>query len=265
MAFIGKLLVVLHSAVALGVLAWAIGIYTQRIDWNTPPTQPGKDAPAPGLFDRQKAAAERYNAAVDKAYTRWSGNLFQVNSLEAERFPRRAFYKNELEVIRTGKVDGKPVTGPPVKELVTASNGYLDVRPNIPRNPVEVRPGVRAESIDGYTTKMVKIREDISASQAKNAKAIEERDKLNDDIIGHTQPTLKKGLRTLLLEQIGFRERAEREDMYSVSFVTNREAEFGLLKKRRDAMNGRIEELNKWIKEGKPDPDKKATPPGSGD
>jgi len=255
MAFIGKLLVVVHSALALGVLAWAIGIYTQRIDWNTPPTQAGKDAPPPGLFDRQKEQAAKYNAAVDKAYTRWSGNLFQVQTLENERFPRRAFYKNELEVIRTGKANanGKLVAvANPVKELVTAPNGYLDIRPNTPRNPVEVRPGVPADSIDGYVVKMVKIREDVAASQVKNAKSIEERDKLNDDIIGHTQPTLKKGLRTLLLEQIGFRERAEREDMYVVGFVTNREAEFGLLKKRRDGMNDRIEELKKWISEGRP-------------
>jgi len=256
MAFIGKLLVVVHSALALGVLAWAIGIYTQRIDWNTPPTQAGKDAPPPGLFDRQKEQAAKYGAAVDKAYTRWSGNLFQVQTLEAERFPRRAFYKNDLELIRTGraKVNDKEVAVTnPVRELVMAPNGYLDVRPNTPRNPVEVRPGVPADSIANYITKMDRIRQDIAASQIKNAKAIEERDKLNDDIIGHTQPTLKKGLRTLLLEQIGFRERAEREDMYAVSFITNREAEFGLLKKRRDAMNDRIEELNKWIKAGRPD------------
>src|SRR5262245_13549298 len=129
MAFIGKLLVVVHSALALGVLAWAIGVYTQRIDWNTPPTQPGKDAPPPGLFDRQKEQAAKYSAAVDRAYTRWSGNLFQVQTLEAERFPRRAFYKNELEVIRTGKLNGKSVNDP-VRELVIVSNGFIDVRPN---------------------------------------------------------------------------------------------------------------------------------------
>jgi hypothetical protein len=251
MAFIGKLLVVVHSALALGVLAWAIGVYTQRIDWNTPPTQAGKDAPPPGLFDRQKEQAAKYSAAVDRAYTRWSGNLFQVQTLEAERFPRRAFYKNDLEVIRTGKLNGKSVTNP-VRELVMAPNGYIDIRPNAPRNPVEVRPGIPADSIANYITKMDQIRQDIAASQVKNAKAIEERDKLNDDIIGHMQPTLKKGLRTLLLEQIGFRERAEREEMYVDGFFTNREAEFGLLKKRRDAMNDRIEELKKWISAGRP-------------
>jgi hypothetical protein len=85
--------------------------------------------------------------------------------------------------------------------------------------------------------------EDIQASQVKSAKAIAERDKLNDDIVGHTQPTLKKGLRTLLLEQVTFKERAEREETYVTGFVTNREAEFGLLKKRRDAMLDRMEEL----------------------
>ncbi len=248
MAFIGKLLVVVHSALSLGVLAWALAVYTQRIDWNTPKEAP-KDGQT-GLFDKQKALATQYNGAVDKAYTRWSGNLFQVQVLEAERYPRREFYKNELDMIRTGRTtaNGKSVQSTnPVRELVYAPNGFLDVR-TANRPPVMVRPGIKADSIAGYNTKMVKLVEDIQASQIKNAKAIIERDKLNDDIIGHTQPMLKKGLRTLLLEQITFKERAQREDGYVIDFITNREADFGLLKKRRDAMLSRIDELNDWKK-----------------
>ncbi len=247
MAFIGKLLVVLHSALSLGVLAWAVAVYTQRIDWNTPKVDAGKEV-QPGLFDRQKALAVQYNGAVDKAYTRWSGNLFQVQALEAERYPRREFYKNELDTIRTGKTTANNktvVVSDPVRELVYGSNGFINIK-SPSRPPVMVRPGIKADSIAGYNTKMVKLVEDIQASQVKNAKAIIERDRLNDDIIGHKQPMLKKGLRTLLLEQVTFKERAQREDEYIVDFITNREADFGLLKKRRDAMLGRIDELNKW-------------------
>lgn len=246
MGFIGKLLVVVHAAASLSVLGWAVGVFTHRIDWNTPKVDAGKEA-APGLFDRQKAEADKYTAGVDKSYTRWSGNLSQVELLERERYPRRAFYAAELHRIRTGKVNvnGKEidVRDDPVRVMVNAPNGYLNIDPNAPRQAVEIRPGFKANSMAGYDRLTTKLVEDIQASQAQNARAIAEREKLNDDIIGHTQPTLKKGLRTLLAEQQGFKDRADREEMYVIGFVTNREAEFGLLKKRRDAMEDRKKEM----------------------
>ena len=56
MSTIGKVLVLLHGAAAITVLAWAIGVTTNRIHWNTPPAEGGKDT-GPGLYDRQKAQA----------------------------------------------------------------------------------------------------------------------------------------------------------------------------------------------------------------
>ena len=162
MAFIGKLLVVLHGAVSLGVLAWAGGVYTHRIDWNTPKAKPGLEV-APGLFDKQKAQADQYNIAVDKAYTRWSGNLFQVETLDRERLPRRTFYAGQLELVRTGEYPypkGTPQREP-VQELVYAANGFLDITRPTGRPAFMVRPMVPGDSIAGYDRKMVKLHEDI--------------------------------------------------------------------------------------------------------
>lgn len=258
MGFIGKLLVVLHGAASLAVLAWAFGVYTHRIDWNTPP--PTKEGPSgPGLFDRQKAQADQYNVAVDKAYARWSGNQFSVLALEGERYPRRTFYEGQLTLVKTGKytqfgADGRPtvVTVPePVQILDYAPNGFLDITKPTGRRPFKVREDagkkggadVVAKAIDTYERDMVKQFEDIQASQVKNQAAIDAREKLNKEIVGQTVPMVVKGLRTLLAEQKNFHDRANNENDYTSSFVTNREAEFGLLKKRRDAMLARIEEL----------------------
>ena len=153
-------------------------------------------------------------------------------------------------MIRTGRTtaNGKSVQSTnPVRELVYAPNGFLDVK-TANRPPVMVRPGIKADSIAGYNTKMVKLVEDIQASQIKNAKAIIERDKLNDDIIGHTQPMLKKGLAARFCWSRSRSRTGTREDGYVIDFITNREADFGLLKKRRDAMLSRIDELNDWKK-----------------
>ena len=134
MSMIGKVLVLLHGAVAITVLAWAIGVASNRIHWNTPPAAGGKDT-GPGLYDRQKAQAAEYNVAVDRSYTRWTGNLNQVVVLEAERYPRRSFYQTHLYVMQAGGLpDGKgglaPVQNPVQSVLAPGPNGFLNVQRN---------------------------------------------------------------------------------------------------------------------------------------
>jgi hypothetical protein len=248
MAFLGKLLVVVCGALSIAVFAWALGIYTQRISWQSV----NKDDP--GLFDRQKEKAEDYGKAADRALNRWSSNLATVQLLENERYPRRAFYAGQKYLIETGQWGGKDVPQP-VQQLQYAPNGFLDITRPVGRPPVEVRPGVAADSINGYQKKMAKLLQDIRASQTKNEKMIAERDAFNREIVGVTQPMLIKGLRQFINEQNTITDRADVENTYVSGFTTNREAEFGLLKKRRDALTGRMKELKDI---GKADPGKKA-------
>jgi hypothetical protein len=237
MGNLGRVLVLLHGALSIGVLAWAIGVYSQRINWNNPAA--GTGAAEEGIYAKQKAKAEEYTQAANRAYTRWSGNLSQVQVLEAERYPRRAFYTGQLELVQTGLFNRNPVPNP-VQQLVGAPNGFLDISRPVGRPAVFVRGMEAADSMVGYDRKMAKLIEDTKASQVKNAQAITDRDKLNREIIGVTQPTLVKGLRQLVNEQKTIEERANQEDVYVNDATTNREAEFGLLKKRRDEMTKRL-------------------------
>jgi hypothetical protein len=239
MGTLGKVLVIVHGALSLAVLAWALGIYTHRINWNAP--QGGGANKEESVYARQKAKADEYNVAVDRAYTRWSGNLFQVQALDQERYPRRNFYGTQLYLVQTGQLNGKDVPQP-VQQLVNAPNGFLDIRQVVGRPPYEVRAGVPADSIAGYERKMARLVEDIKASQVRNDQALAERDALNREVIGTQQA---KGLRRRYNEQVEIMDRALAEDQYAATFVTNREAEFGLFKKRRDALTGRMTELKK--------------------
>jgi len=241
MGTLGKVLVVVHGALSLAVVAGSLGIYTHRIHWNAPPAAANKED---SVFVRQKAKADEYNVAADRAYTRWSGNLAQVKLLDNERYPRRAFYGTQLILVQTGQLNGKAVPNP-VQQLVNAPNGFLDVRQMTGRPPFEVRPGVPAQAIATYEQTMARRVEDIKASQVRNEQFITERDALNREIIGTRQPMVVKGLRQRYNEQIEIMDRALAEDQYAATFVTNREAEFGLLKKRRDALSGRMNELKK--------------------
>jgi hypothetical protein len=241
MGTVGKVLVLLHGALSIGVLAWAVGVYTQRINWNNPP---GGAAGDEGIYAKQKAKADDYTQAANRAYTRWSGNLSQVQVLEAERYPRRAFYSGQLALVQTGTFNKMAVPNP-IQQLVIAPNGFLNVTQATGRPPVFVRGMEPADSIEGYERKMAKLIEDTKASQVKNGQAITGRETLNREIIGVTQPAVVKGLRTYLNEQKLIEDRANQEDGYVNDATTNREAEFGLLKKRRDAMTARVGDFRK--------------------
>ena len=238
MSTLGKILVIVHAALALAVLTWALGVYTHRIQWNNPPA--GANAPD-GIFAKQKARADEFNVGVDRSYTRWSGNLAQVQALDLERYPRRTFYSTQIRLAETGVLNDKAVPNP-VQELVNAPHGFLNLQPT-GRKPFEVRPGVPALAAVQYQQLMNRLVEDVKASQNRNAEAIAEREKLNREIIGVSEPMVVKGIRRRLDEQILIDDQAKAEDQYVATFVTNREAEFGLLKKRRDALTARMGEL----------------------
>ena len=264
MSTLGKVLVLVHGALSLTVLAWAIGVFTNRIDWNNPPAEAGKES-TPGLYARQDAKATEHNAAIDRSYTRWTTNLNQVAVLEAERYPRRSYYIITLDLMERGTPNtmiGQPPNqvkvAVPVQDIYPyAPNGFLDVPRDrfgnldltraFARKPFYVRPNIAAQSVAMYDKEMAKLVQDIKESQVKSNQAIVEREKLNKEIVGVTQPTLIKGLRTLINEQKTIEDNANAEDRYTAVFVTNREAEFGLFKKRRDAMQARIAELNKYL------------------
>ena len=246
MAMLGKIMVVVFTALSLAVLTWAFGVYTQRIEFTAPA---GKETP--GIFKAQQAKATELSTNADRAYTRWSANLATVNTLEGERYPRRSFYSNQLELAKTGfwinPQNGQRLQQPndKVQILVLAPNGFLDIRQHVGRPPILNRDGGQPlKSIADYDKDVTDYVAKINADRILNIKAIDERKKLNDEIVG--LPEMKiKGLRQLISEQKTIVEQADLEDVFAADVVTNREAEFGLLKKRRDAMTARMDELDR--------------------
>jgi len=256
MATLGKILVIVFAALSLAVLTWSFGVYTQRIRF----TETAKDS-TPGIFKVQREKTAELSANADRAFVRWSGNLGTVSNLEQqERYPRRAFYAIDLYLIRYGewfnpKARQVEKVAEPVQVLVFAPNRYLDISKPVGRPPELSRVGgAPLDCVVTHDAKMAKLATDIDARHLENETAITERKKLNDEIVGIREPKLIKGLRQLISEQKTIEEQANMEDTYAADFVTNREAEFGLLKKRRDAMTARMEELER-------DPELKLVPP----
>lgn len=242
MGMLGKLLVMVHSVLSIGMLTWALGVYTQKINWKSPNKE------NPGVFDKQTARMEDLKLAMNQSYYRWTGNYAGVLQLEGERFPRRSFYTGQLNLLQFGALTpgGKEVD-PAVQELVSdPRTGYLDVSKPTGRKPIVSPAGGNLKSVVAYDREMTKLYEDIRASQLRNVKLQADRELLNKEIIGVTKPALVKGLRQQINEQKLIEDEANAEIVYVGGFSTIREAEFGLLKKRRDALSGRMAELKKF-------------------
>ncbi len=237
MGFIGKMLVMFHAVLSIGMLTWAIGVYTQKINWKS------ADKEDPGVFDRQQAKAEDLTGAMNRAYYRWTSNYGSVVLFEAQRFPRRSFYTTQLTLVQNG-----PDTSPAVLQLTTdPATGFLNVDPRVARKPVAAPSGANAKSITGYEADIKQTYLDIDASQKENSKALTDRELVNNEVTGVTKPKLIKGLRQQINEQKLIEDEANLEVLYVGGFTTIREAEFGLLKKRRDALTVRMAELKKYI------------------
>ena len=243
MGFIGKMLVMFHAVLSIGMLTWAIGVYTQKINWKS------ADKEDPGVFDRQQAKAEDLTGAMNRAYYRWTSNYGSVRLFEDQRFPRRSYYTTHLNLVQNG-----PDTAPAVLQLpIDPATGFLDgpfpptMRAKLPPRPVSAPSGANAKSIAGYEADIKQTYLDIDASQKENSKALTDRELVNNEVTGVTKPKLIKGLRQQINEQKLIEDEANLEVLYVGGFTTIREAEFGLLKKRRDALTVRMAELKKYI------------------
>jgi hypothetical protein len=236
MGKLGKVLVLVHGAVSIALLAWAIGIYTQRVKWTS------TDKSDPGVFDQHTVRAAELQSGVEKSYTRWSGNLFTVLNLDNERFNRRGFYPGQLNMLVTGQFGGMDVPNP-VQELVNGPNGYLDIRQPTGR-PAMQSSGQNLRNITQYYTLMQQQYVAFDMSQKKSRQYQADREELNKKIVGTEGPPPTKGLRLLLTEQRTMEDAAVAQERYDTTYLVNLEAEFGLLKKRRDALTVRMKELD---------------------
>src|SRR2546423_15555973 len=100
MTKLGKWLVVINVTLSLMFLAWAVGLYTNHINWATPPSDGGQRVQ--GMVEELKAEVTRLVAARDAADQRWYDSTARVVALETERPARQAYYADLMRSARRG-------------------------------------------------------------------------------------------------------------------------------------------------------------------
>ena len=103
----GKILVFVHTGLSLCLAAWALALYTNRVDWTD--RKAAADKPA-GVLAQRRAEYERVvSSAVRPADTRFRNNRQLLVFHEAWRPAETVWFAQELEHLRTGDVKSKQI------------------------------------------------------------------------------------------------------------------------------------------------------------
>src|SRR5439155_8533547 len=102
MTKLGKWLVFINLTLSLLFLAWAIGLYTNQVHWNTPPSDGGQKVQ--GMVKELQDEINQLANARTSAEERWNSGTVLVRALETERPQRNTYYATLLRSARFGDV-----------------------------------------------------------------------------------------------------------------------------------------------------------------
>jgi hypothetical protein len=245
MTKIGKWLVFINVSLSLVFLAWAIGLYTNQVNWNTPPSDGGQRVQ--GMVDELKAEITQLQAARDSAEERWHTGSVLVRALENERPQRNALYASALRSVQQGDV---AQIRPPVRQVQIAPNGAVDLRiANWPPYQIDGQPAL---SLTGYRAALQERHAQIDDTHKQVTAVIGETERLTRQINGIDPPgggervtAEQKGLRLVLAKEQDVASHLRLEQEFLRSPITNFMIDTQLLQKRKAALTGRLGELGK--------------------
>lgn len=238
--FLGKILIFFNLVLSVFFASWAIGIYTNHIDW--PGTGSGAGLAgdkAQGEYTRRKTEIDERGKSAALALARWQGQTATLAALETQRPKNQQWYDARLKAMSDGT--------DPVASLVfdnagklLLQNGKAATGPNgQPLQPRNALLGALAQTEKNIQTEI---------EQAKSA--LEEAGRLTQEINGDKEKKndFPKGLRDLLAEEETAQNNARAELQYLAPFLYNRLAEAELLQKRHKSLNDRVTELERTSK-----------------
>jgi hypothetical protein len=256
MTLLGKILVFVTVALSFLMLAWAAGLYTNRIDWSD--TAAKADQPAGQLVARKQRVTEGM-AAVNLANTRWrealSGNDGKdkrpvrtgLLAWEQRRKTDHDFYTAVLEAAIAGP-DGKG--GKEIIKRVETKDGQPQTdAAGLPklvdaerRKTAEDARGEPLYCYNWYEKELARLTAEIEKAGAEQQKLAKEEETLTEQIIG------PKGVRQRIVDEQVKLTRVEEELKDVESRQTNSRVDTELLLARRAQLERRIDELHKALK-----------------
>src|SRR5262245_9215942 len=245
MSFIGKLLVVINTGLAIVFLMWAVAVYFEKVNWFTNP-----DTKAVGVVEKSQAKLKTLSGGAQDAARRWGYNAYEVAVQENERPLRRDYYRGMVAAVQTGKGQvpgpkGYEPVNPTVQLIKLDLNGLVPYTQDPDQSKrVALMAGMTPlGSIDSYKVFIADRAVEIKKKQASIKDLIAKHKEKTDVIFG--TPT-SKGLRTLINEQEVIFKNGRLELDYLQPMWTRRFSENATLIRRLDSIRGRVKELEKF-------------------
>ena len=237
----GKLLVFIQLIMSLFFLAWAVGVYTQRIDWhqayNPFNRQPIPDRP--GRYSENKDQIAKLAEARDASEARWSNAYTSLDHVDKQRHGYIDWYKEQVKIASTGKDNANKQVDGPVRTLVRTKDELLEKDP-ARREPYKNRDLV-VKSANEYEEEYSKLYDMIDKELKLALELAHKLELLSAEIAGIPEKT--RGIRGDLQAQLSYLKLFIDEMDYLKPLLKSRIVETQVLERRLQLLEARRKEL----------------------
>ncbi len=233
---VGKSLIIINVILSMVFASWAVGVFTNRINWGGTPGVAG-DA-AISETGRRSQELKDANAAAAVALGNWKSGNLTLNQLEnAYRPQARNWFNAKLKALEDG--------AQPITSLAYAADGRLQL--GAEGKPIPGPDGQPLKARSAFRQAIAGVDAEIKQQNEQANKDLQAAEQLTIELNGVREGNLvkQKGLRDLKAEEELAHQNALAEIQYLRPFRFNRQAEGELLQKRQDSLAQRLEELKK--------------------
>ncbi len=228
MTLAGKILVLLNLTLALAMAFWAVGVYTQHIDYKTPAPPGADEGPLAKLNREIKDRGEDLGAAE----LRWARPYKFLGPITQQRQLNQKWYGEQLAAMRQGQ-------GP--LQVASVKAGQLDLDPKNYGRPLLVEAkdanDQPLQPLATYEKAYAEAKQAVADAQAELKKQINRDTELTQEIGGDN------GVRAQLAREEQKQKDVLAEQEYLRPLLVNSLVEGELLVKRQADLEARVKQL----------------------
>ncbi|MBL8866715.1 MAG: hypothetical protein JNK93_14240 [Planctomycetia bacterium] len=237
---IAKVLVFANVFVSIGLLAWAVSIYTNRLSYFD---TTGENA-TKGQFSQYTDEIKRLSDGVQLAQTSYVRAMDGLISLEQERAFRAAILKILMdEVAKPGNPNAEFRVAP--RHTEPELKGLIDVFKYSPNNPFPPATNLRGQPLKGFgrlQQEMTNLLKDEKDKTDQIRKLREDTNKLSIEIF---DDATKTGVQSEVFKMKVIFQNLGDEEVYLADAQVNWEEQLRTLKIRKDQLARRLAEFAK--------------------
>jgi hypothetical protein len=248
MTLFGKVLVFLNLVLSLMAFIWALGLYTNNVDWSDVkggnPLVASKGGKPLGMLAERQVDLANAAAGLRPAETSWLAVRKQVLAREEEMRGDREWYLKELAWLRTGEATpAKPIQAVKLVRLMPVDDPRNANRPEM--EPAKDRAGQPLLSERQYNLRSEAALKELGEVMDEYKKKIDEDIALTDKLAGTAD---KKGLQQRLVDERAKREGVEAEERLVRPLLVNVAVDWELVGKRQTGLQESLRFLREYLK-----------------